>query len=140
MAKLIYDTSAWPIVLVSQSGEMTTPELRAHLDRMSAYFERGRFGLIQDVRGTGTLTAADRRILAEWFDAHVARYPDRIACFGVVLDSTVQRSIFKAISWLTSAPFEREAFRDVEPAKKWAHACLRAPIMAQLRARRASMH
>jgi hypothetical protein len=124
--KATYDASGWPVLLVTISLEpMTTLEFRRHLERMTTFFERGRLGLVIDVRAGTTLNATERRLLATWFDELQSQYPGRVACLGVVLSSAVQRGIFKAIAWLAKSPFEREAFADLEAAKKWAFACAR---------------
>jgi hypothetical protein len=120
--KTTFDVSAWPVLLVKvPPSPVSTAQFRERLDTISSFYERGRLGLVIDVRGAGTITAAERRLLAERFDDDVARFPDRVACVGIVLESSVQRGILKAVSWLTSSPFEREAFSDVDTAKKWAH-------------------
>jgi hypothetical protein len=124
--KATYDASNWPVLLVTLSAEsMTRPEFDRHLDRLESFFERGRFGLVIDVRAGGVLNATERKVLAAWFDDVVQRYPGRLASLGVVLSSPIQRGIFKALSWLTTSPFEREACAELEPATKWAYACAR---------------
>ena len=135
LEKATYDISSWPVLLVTISGTpMTAVEFQDHLDKIGAYLERGRLGLVIDVRAAGSLSASERRTIATWLDEAVARHPDRLACLGVVLGSPVQRGIFKAICWLTRAPFERAAFSELEPAKKWAYASARVSVTQRLAA------
>jgi hypothetical protein len=108
---------------------------RAHLDAVTAFYQRGRIGIVMDVRSGHMITAAERRIVANRFDEDMQRYPDCLACFGLVHHSAMQRGIFKAISWMTNAPFAREAFASLEPAMEWARDCIRAPVVARLKAR-----
>jgi hypothetical protein len=134
--KATYDVSNWPVLLTTiSSTPMTTQEFQRHLDRMGSFFERGRLGLVVDVRSGSVLSASERKMLATWFDEMVVQHPGRFACFAVVLSSQIQRGIFKAISWLASSPFEREAFAELEPATRWAYACARMSPQAIQNAR-----
>jgi hypothetical protein len=127
--KATYDISGWPVLLVTISASpMNAVEFDRSLDKIATYFERGRLGLVVDARSSGGLTASQRRIIANWLDDMAARHPGRLACLGVVLTSAAQRGIFKAISWLIKAPFERAAFSELEPAKKWAFASARVSV------------
>jgi hypothetical protein len=94
--------------------------------KISSYYERGRFGLVVDARNQRTLSTEDRRRIARRMDADEARHPDRLACMGVVMSSSFQRGVFTTISWLTNAPFARQAFPSVELAKRWVVGHLKA--------------
>jgi hypothetical protein len=134
--KATYDLSTWPVAVVTQSSQpMTVAEFRSHLDTLMEILERGRVGIVLDVRSARSIDASQRKLAADWFAEVKARYPERLACFAVVLSSQIQRGIFKAISWLLQATFEFEAFGDLEPAKQWAYACARAPYVPQRTAR-----
>jgi hypothetical protein len=98
---------------------MTAAELSTHLARISSSYERGRFGLVVDVRNQKDLASEDRRRIAKRMDEDEARHPDRLACIGVVMSSPFQRGVFTTISWLTNAPFARETFGSVDLAKAW---------------------
>lgn len=129
MEKATYDISGWPVLLVTMSASpMNAGEFDRFLEKIGSYFERGRLGLVVDVRSHGGLTASQRRTIANWLDEVAERHPGRLACLGVVLSSAAQRGIFKAISWLIKAPFERAAFSELEPAKKWAYASARVSV------------
>jgi hypothetical protein len=127
--KATYDISGWPVLLVTMSpAPMNSAEFERYLEKLGSYFQRGRLGLVIDVRNAGGLTASQRRSIANWLDRIVERYPERLACMGIVMSSAAQRGIFKAISWLIKAPFERAAFSELEPAKKWAYASARVSV------------
>lgn len=131
MPKATYDISGWPVLLITIPAEpMSAADFQEHLDKIGSYLQRGRLGLVIDVRAAGALSASERRTVADWLNDSTTRYPGRLACLGLVFASPMQRGIFKAICWLTKAPFERESFAELEPAKKWAYACARVSIAA----------
>jgi hypothetical protein len=136
VTKARYDLSEWPVAIVTiLKEEMDTAEFRAHLDKMTSFYERGRLGLVIDVRGENDLKASHRRMVAEWMDEIAAKYPERVACIAIVLSSQLQRGILKAVSWLQRMPVELEAFTDFEAAKKWCYACARTQYVPRRSAR-----
>jgi len=117
-----HDLSEWPIVVVTwPKGKITDSEFPVYLDNLSAHHGHGgRFARVMDVRASGALSAHERRQLAERLDSDEAKYPGQLVAMAVVTSTIFQRGIFKALAWLYSKPQRREAFSNLEDAKRWA--------------------
>ena len=116
-----YDETNWPFVVVTIPPEVISDrEFAEHLDRMSAYFERGeRFGLVIDARDAQPLSADRRRQVAERLDHDIEQHGDRLIGTGVALSSAIGRGVFKVIQWMSKASHPMMSFDTVDAALEW---------------------
>lgn len=115
------DDSRWPVVLVTlPPGPLDALAFDDHCTKIFRYYERGQsFGWVFDVRAAEPLTAAQRRAIAEKLDEHTTKHPN-LKCFvAVVLSSSVQRGITRAITWLTQQPVPTLVCASVEEGVAW---------------------
>jgi hypothetical protein len=116
----VYDDSKWPLVIVTMPKQtMSAAAFTAFMDRISGFFEHGRFVLMIDARDMFMLNADQRRLIADRIDADDARYPGRVLAVAVLMSSAMQRGVFKAIKWLKRTNFEMSAFSDPAEAEVW---------------------
>jgi hypothetical protein len=101
-----HDETQWPFVVITlPPTELSEAEFRANLARMDTYGERGeRFGFVLDTRGSPNPNAARRRAIAEYWDNCMRRHGDSFVGAAIVMSSSTERAVFKAILWLRSSP------------------------------------
>lgn len=123
MTEAVYDTSEWPIFLVtSPRGKLSIAELEAHMRRVTeiAFARREPFVLLFDTRFAPRPDAAQRRVVAEEMKYSGRRYPGIALGVGIVVRSAWEAGIVRAITWLASPPYPTSAFDSVHGAKLWA--------------------
>jgi hypothetical protein len=127
MAVPQYDTSRWPLVVVTPGpAQMTDAEFQSYLDWMDKLFVRGgKFAVLLDSRRAPALEAKRRQIIGQRHKAAVERHPGQLVGFAFIISSAVQRGIFTAIFWMTGSSDTTRAFSSLSEGEAW--------LMAQLR-------
>lgn len=121
------DEADWPLVSVRWSGTITDQELEDFLARLSGWLHREQsFALLLDSRGALGATPPQFLRIVEAMRAD-AGATGRLLVQAVVIDSPVQRALYHAVTWAFAMPFPSKTFSEVEPARAW--------LLAQLRAR-----
>jgi hypothetical protein len=121
-----FDESRWPIVVVKTPPQvMDAKVFDDHCKRSFGYFERGQsFALIFDVRESPPLPAAQRRIIADLVDRRTIQHPNVQMVTAIVVASSVQRGVVKAIMWLTRQPVPTEVVATVGEGIAWCQKAL----------------
>lgn len=116
-----YDTSRWPLVVVTPStAPMTDAEFESYLDWMDKLFLRGsKFAVLLDSRHAPALEAKRRQIIGHRHKAIVERYPGRLVAFAFIISSTMQRGIFTAILWITGGAETTRVFSSLSAGEEW---------------------
>jgi hypothetical protein len=116
-----YDTSRWPLVVVTPAGEqMTDAEFASYLDWMDKLFLRGgQFAVLLDSRRAPPLAAKRRQIIGQRHKAIVERHPGRLVAFAFIISSAMQRGIFTAILWITRSSDTTRVFSSLSEGEAW---------------------
>jgi len=123
-----YDTSRWPLVVVTLSKlAMSEAEFSSYLDWMDQLFVRGgKFVVLIDSRQAPNLPAQRRQVIGERNKAIIQRHPDKLLAFAFVISSAMQRGIFTAILWITRSADTTRAFTSVSEGEAWLMSRLRS--------------
>ena len=123
-----YDTSRWPLVVVTPASDpMTDAEFASYLDWMDKLFLRGgKFAVLLDSRRAPPLPAKRRQIIGQRHKAVVDRHPGRLVAFAFVISSAVQRGIFTAILWITRGSETTRVFSSLSEGEAWLISQLRS--------------
>ncbi len=116
-----YDEGRWPFLVITMPPEeLSDRDFAAHLDRVTAYFDRGeRFGIVIDALHAPLLGAERRRQVAERIDQDLERHRDLLIGTAVLMSSAVGRGVFKVIVWMTRSNHPMMSFAALEPALSW---------------------
>ncbi len=108
-ARIQFDQSRWPLVVVTHHGAPTDEEFDAYLLKLKenldrAVRERMKTVLIFDATHASGSSAKQRQKQAAWMKQHEA--PSRLhsAGYAFVIPSTVVRGALTAILWLSPMP------------------------------------
>ena len=121
MAAPRYDTSRWPLVVVTLANvQMTDAEFATYLDWMDRLFlRRGKFAVLLDSRQAPPLAAKRRQTIGQRHKAVVERHPGQLVAFAFVISSAMQRGIFTAILWITRSADTTRAFSSLSDGEAW---------------------
>lgn len=121
------DTSSSPILRVSFEGEVSEAEMRAHLAELTrAIRERPLNAIVYDARRSGTPSAVQRRLQAEWMKEHEALIRSRNAGVAFVIESALIRGALTAILWMQPMATEHTVVATMDEALRWSTERLRA--------------
>ena len=128
MAEMECDESRWPVVVLTPSREPVDAKgFEEHCRKMFSYFDRGQsFGIVLDVRNSEPLTADRRRLVAEFSDRRIAQHPNVRMVMAIVVASSIQRGVVKAVNWLMRQPVPTEVVGTVEEGIRWCQRALAA--------------
>lgn len=122
-----YDTSEWPIFLVtSPRGVLSLEDTAEHMRQVTQIgFARGEpLVVLFDSRNAPRHNAAQRKIVAEEMKRSQRLYPGLALGVGIILRSRLDRGIVTAITWLAGPPYPIGVFESVPKAKVWARELL----------------
>lgn len=105
-------------------GATTDADMAASHERWLEVLERadatgGRFVLLADGTASGGMTAAQRRISAEFTAQHASLIARVCAAQAVVIVSAIQRGVLSAIVWLAPPPAPLRAFATRDAAERY---------------------
>lgn len=95
-----YDDSRWPIaVLRMPPVRLENAAFMAHLDRCSAYHDRGDpFCMLIDMGRHPALSTFQRNLVGARMKEDLLRHPDRLQATAVVVQSVFERGVVTAIN------------------------------------------
>jgi hypothetical protein len=114
------DESRWPLVVFTAVGEQTEDEFEAYLtDSDRLLHRRELYGAIFDARRGTPIGPTLRKRQVDWItrNEHLLR-TYRVA-MGFVMNTAVQRGVFRAILWMRPLPFPYCAESTLEPARRF---------------------
>ena len=127
-AGFVIDASGWPVVVVDgPPGSVSNEVLADFIERWSRMLlERGEsYAAVIDLReGRGNITPLQRRQITDSISG--GRHHSLCLGFAMVFDSVVLRSILTAILWVKRPPYDIKVFNELEEAKTWARAQVKA--------------
>jgi len=121
-----YDDSDWPVVRIGSPKTVADDAtFERHIQRLTAYLERRKpLVFVIELHDATSLSVEQRdrirRHEAERRDL-IARYQRGMA---IVVRSSFQRAMIKAVFWLIESPSPTQAFATIEAAMSWARALL----------------
>lgn len=119
------DETAWPIVSVRWSGEVTDGELASFFAHLDTWFARGRFGLLLDARHASDLTPAQRASVLAHMKATAEKSGSRMVQ-AFVQEKAVHRVLYSVMSTVFPLPFPSKMFPEPESARLWLEDKLRS--------------
>jgi hypothetical protein len=119
-----YDERHWPFVVITLPARpMTDEQFHQHLRDVEAYPERGGpYGFVVDSRVAPSPNAVQRRVIADTMDKISRRDGARFIGIAVVLNSSAQRAVFKALLWLRQSDRPMTAVATVDEGLQWLRA------------------
>ena len=116
-----HDESPWPLVIVSPIGESSDADLDEYVRRHDALMARAQpHVVVMDARQGRLVRPEHRKRLAAW---NKANEPTLRRCrlgLAFVSDSTLERGVLTATSWLSPPPYPYRTFSSLEEASAWA--------------------
>jgi len=99
---------------------MSEEEFHHYLDTVDALFLRKEcFVLVIDARVAPVHTPKERQEVAERIRLSYEHYPRGMAAMAILLETSLQRGIFTAITWLSQRTFPVRAFGNQAKAESW---------------------
>jgi hypothetical protein len=106
MPKTRLDESRWPLVVYTAFGHQTEEEFDAYLaDADRVLGRRERHGVIFDARRAHPIGPKLRKRQVDWLRQHDRQLRANCVALGMLLNSPVQRGVFRAILWMTPLPY-----------------------------------
>ena len=127
MGSVEIDESRWPLVTVRFEGIVDDETFRAYLEGLAGLLRRGEsYALLFDARHADRTPPVQRKMQAEWMQAHEAEL--RRLCVGTafVITSPLVRGVLTAVLWISPMAMPHTVVSTVEEAERWLHASLRA--------------
>jgi hypothetical protein len=106
MSKTRLDESRWPLVVFTAVGEQTEEDFEAYLrdcDRLLR--RREAYGSIFDARRAAPIGPKLRKRQVEWLSRNDALLRAYLVGTGMVMNTPLQRGVFRAILWMRPLPF-----------------------------------
>jgi hypothetical protein len=128
---LSYDESRFPLVLITFEGTTSDSEWESFLRGLEAttarcFREEQRVGFVVDTTKGRPASAAQRRALADWMNAHDASSRATCAAFAFVIPNPVVRGALTAVLWLARMPAPHRVTATRAEAVEFARAQLSA--------------
>lgn len=121
------DASDFPLVRVTYPERPTVEGLPEYVEACRAFYARGRFVTVVDLRALSLLsnTAGNRRAIAEAMDELNREFPGRLIAEATVHPLAVVRAAVRAHNWLRKeGDFEAASFSTLDEAEAWARSKL----------------
>jgi hypothetical protein len=131
----------FPLLIVEFEGVASDEQFRDYLLGMDRHVERcaacaqRTVVVVDTLRATSPVSAAQRRLQAEWLAGNLERVQANMLGMVFVIDNVLVRGVLTAILWLQEMPCEHTVVGTREEAEKWAVAKLAAPTSEQGRVR-----
>lgn len=116
-------------------GDQTDEDFDAYLaDAERVLRRRERYAIIIDARRATPLGPKLRKRQADWLRAHDTELRAHCVALGMILNSPVQRGVFRAISWMAPPPYPYTIESSFEGARHFVsqhlerHGCALPPI------------
>lgn len=142
MARITFDESCWPLVIVRYPRAFNQAEFDEHLAYVVSLVRRDEpWAMINDSRGAYTPNARQRGAIAEFYAAEAALVRKNWRSTALVIDNPLVAGIATAISWLTEPLHPFCAFWNYADAERYVlnhfEPGLRDLVAQRLRASRA---
>jgi hypothetical protein len=124
LSKTRLDESRWPLVIFTAVGEQTEDDFEAYLedcDRVLA--RRERHSGIFDARRADPIGPKLRKRQVQWLERNDGLLRAYLVGTGMVMNSAIQRGVFRAILWMRPLPVPYCVETSLEAARRFV--CLR---------------
>jgi hypothetical protein len=120
MAKIAYDESEWPIVVMRFPSEWTTAEYVASFELLEKLLAKSvRFAAVSDTIGSQIPNAHERKLSADFLTKNDAELRRNLVGWAVGADSVIARGAVTAIAWMRPPSFPLASFATLAEAKVW---------------------
>jgi hypothetical protein len=121
MARIVVESSQFPLVFVTFPPSISDDELLVYFDDLRALrVEQQDYVLVLDVSSSQALNPTHRKMQAEYI-ADEAKLPRLyLKAVAFVAPKAIQRGILTAIFWLQKPPMPQQAFSTITEATAWA--------------------
>jgi hypothetical protein len=118
---ILFEESAWPLLLIRAPGTVTTRQQAEGLASIAAYLRRGeKFIGIVDMRSLGQVPPEQRHRQLEWFREHESLIHETLLGLGLVIHSPIVRLAMSVIFHFKPLPVPHITVSDVSTAAAWA--------------------
>ncbi len=126
MALIGLDTSRFPLVIVTPPASVTNEELATFLERYAneVYARRQRYVTILDLRRSGDMPAAQRKMITDRMQQKEEAARLFAAGNVMIFDSALMRALLTAILWVRRPPTEMKIASTLEEAIEYARGFL----------------
>ena len=122
MSYAIFNRSAFPLIVVSFTGENETPDnFKEYLNGLLKNYEAKKpFSLVFDATKASTPNIKYQKLQAMWMKEHDSLVKEYCRCVAYVVPSVLLRGVLKTIFRLQKNPVPFKVFSNLDDAKNWA--------------------